>query len=122
MKLYIFYKGSTWLVVLTLLITLQVILRIPNLKADTFSEPLHPLPEVKLNPSKVELGKRLFHDQRLSGDNSVSCASCHNLKTGGVDRLRVSKGVRGAEGGINAPTVFNSGFNFSQFWDGRGEP
>ncbi|ETX09037.1 MAG: cytochrome B6 [Candidatus Entotheonella gemina] len=120
MTLYIhFYNGFARHVVLTLLITLHVMLWASSLKADTISEPLHPLPDVKLNPSKVELGKRLFHDQRLSGDNSISCASCHSLKTGGVDRLRVSKGVRGAEGGINAPTVLNSGFNFSQFWDGR---
>ncbi len=89
--------------------------------ADTHleSEPIHPLTEVKLDADKVALGKRLFHDQRLSGDNSISCASCHNLNAGGVDRRRVSKGMRGADGNINAPTVLNSGFNFSQFWDGR---
>ncbi len=107
--------------ILTLLMILFAVLFTRHTQANTRSEsePIHPLPEVKLDPDKVALGKRLFHDQRLSGDNSVSCASCHNLKAGGVDRLRVSKGVRGTEGGINAPTVFNSGFNFSQFWDGR---
>ncbi len=83
------------------------------------SEPIQPLPQMNLDVAKVELGRRLFHDKRLSGDNSISCASCHGLDTGGVDGLRVSKGVGGAEGGINAPTVFNSGLNFSQFWDGR---
>lgn len=63
----------------------------------------------------------MFNDPRLSGDGSISCASCHNLDTGGVDRLPRSSGVGGKEGGINAPTVFNSGFNFRQFWDGRAE-
>lgn len=69
--------------------------------------------------AKVELGNKLYHDTRLSGDNSVSCASCHGLETGGVDRLVTSVGVGGAIGPINAPTVFNSVFNTHQFWDGR---
>ncbi|MGR5061738.1 cytochrome-c peroxidase [Photobacterium sp. DNB22_13_2] len=69
--------------------------------------------------AKVELGDLLYHDTRLSGDNTVSCASCHGLETGGVDRLVSSVGVNGAIGPINAPTVFNSVFNTHQFWDGR---
>ena len=83
------------------------------------NEPIQPLPEVNLDQEKVDLGNRLFHDQRLSGDNTISCASCHSLDQGGVDRLPVSKGVGGAEGPINSPTVLNSGLNFRQFWDGR---
>lgn len=83
------------------------------------NEPIQPLPEVNLDQNKVDLGNRLFHDQRLSGDDTISCASCHSLDQGGVDRLPVSKGVGGAEGPINAPTVLNSGLNFRQFWDGR---
>jgi cytochrome c peroxidase len=67
----------------------------------------------------VALGGKLFHDARLSADDTVSCASCHNLAGGGVDNRSRSIGVRGAVGGINAPTVFNSGLNFVQFWDGR---
>lgn len=83
-------------------------------------EPIQPIPvSLNLDFQKVELGEKLFNDVRLSRDNTLSCASCHNLKTGGVDRLKVSKGINGAEGSINAPTVFNSGFNFRQFWDGR---
>lgn len=79
-----------------------------------------PLPlSLPLKPNKVALGKRLFHDVRLSKDDSVSCASCHDLKGGGVDNRVRSVGVNGGVGGINAPTVFNSGFNFVQFWDGR---
>ncbi len=86
------------------------------------NEPIGPLPlEQELNPGLVALGDRLFHDTRLSQDNTISCASCHQLSTGGTDRLARSTGVGGALGGIKAPTVYNSGFNFVQFWDGRAE-
>lgn len=78
------------------------------------------LPQVpKLPPDKVALGKALFSDVRLSRDNSISCASCHDLATFGHDRRRVSTGVGGAQGSVNAPTVFNASLNFVQFWDGR---
>ncbi|MCX8017761.1 MAG: c-type cytochrome, partial [Rhodocyclaceae bacterium] len=56
---------------------------------------------------------------RLSRDNSLACSGCHDLERGGVDHRPVSIGVGGAVGGINAPTVFNSAYNFVQFWDGR---
>ncbi|MFO1349648.1 MAG: cytochrome-c peroxidase [Gammaproteobacteria bacterium] len=85
------------------------------------NEPIQPLPQVQLDAAKVELGKRLFHDSRLSKDNTLSCASCHSLDKGGTDQSRVSTGVGGAKGPINAPTVLNSGFNFRQFWDGRAD-
>lgn len=84
------------------------------------SEPIQPLPlYMDLDPHKVQLGNRLFHDKRLSRDNSIACASCHSLSKGGTDQLPVSVGVDGALGPINSPTVLNSGFNFRQFWDGR---
>lgn len=84
------------------------------------NEPIKPIPlEMKLDAKKVALGDKLFHDKRLSKDNTLACASCHSLSTGGVDRMPSSIGVGGAKGPINAPTVFNSGFNFRQFWDGR---
>lgn len=83
-------------------------------------EPIKPIPlEIKLDGKKVALGEKLFHDKRLSKDNSIACVSCHGLNTGGVDRQAVSVGIGGKKGNINAPTVFNSGFNFRQFWDGR---
>lgn len=72
-----------------------------------------------LDAEKVKLGKKLFHEARLSKDNSISCAHCHGLDTGGVDNLKHSFGVNGAEGGINTPTVYNAGLNLAQFWDGR---
>jgi len=83
-------------------------------------EPISPLPRtVDLPAAKLSLGERLFRDTRLSRDNTVSCATCHDLALGGTDRRQFSKGVDGKVGSINAPTVFNSGFNFVQFWDGR---
>ena len=83
-------------------------------------EPIKPIPtENKLHPAKVALGDRLFHDKRLSKDNSLSCASCHDLARGGVDGTPVSVGIGGARGPINAPTVYNAALNFRQFWDGR---
>ena len=83
-------------------------------------EPLKPLPEtVDVDPEKVALGRALFHDPRLSKDNTTACVSCHDLVNGGDDGRRVSVGVEGREGPINAPTVFNAGLNFRQFWDGR---
>jgi cytochrome c peroxidase len=86
------------------------------------NEPIKPLPtDVRLDVRKVALGERLFGDRRLSRDNSMSCASCHNLAKGGVDGLPFSIGIGGAKGPINAPTVFNSSLNFRQFWDGRAD-
>lgn len=79
-----------------------------------------PIPsKLPLDPGKVALGGKLFHDRRLSADDTISCASCHDLSAGGTDNRVHSIGINGAEGGINAPTVFNSAFNFVQFWDGR---
>ena len=86
------------------------------------NEPLRPLPDagdLNYNPAMVQLGNRLYHDTLLSGDGSVSCASCHDLASGGDDGLQFSVGIDGAIGGINAPTVLNSSFNFVQFWNGR---
>jgi cytochrome c peroxidase len=83
-------------------------------------EPIQPIVALtNLDPRKVELGRKLFHEPRLSHNNQVACANCHNLDTGGTDRQARSVGIDGALGVINAPTVFNSGLNFSQFWDGR---
>lgn len=86
----------------------------------TGGEPIVPLPqEIRLDIRRVTLGRRLFHEPRLSVDNTVACANCHVLDHGGADSTPHSHGVGGREGGINAPTVFNSGYNFRQFWDGR---
>ena len=68
---------------------------------------------------KVELGKMLYHDPRLSSTGTVACASCHNTMLGGEDNRPNSMGVNGQTGGRSAPTVWNSAFNSVQFWDGR---
>lgn len=84
--------------------------------------PLTPLPlHIALDARKTALGERLFHEGRLSADGMVSCAHCHQLANGGADHLPRARGVEGKEGGINTPTVFNSGLNFRQFWDGRAD-
>ncbi|MGE0790954.1 MAG: cytochrome-c peroxidase [Sandaracinaceae bacterium] len=75
--------------------------------------------DLDLNMDKVLLGRALFFDRRLSGDETVSCSSCHMLTHGGAEPRRVSTGIRGQQGPINAPTVLNSAYNFRQFWDGR---
>jgi len=86
------------------------------------NEAIQPIPEhLALDPRVVELGRRLFHDPQLSRTGEVSCATCHSLLQGGADGMPRSIGINGAVGSINAPTVFNSGFSFSQFWDGRAE-
>lgn len=84
------------------------------------AEPISPI-EVPsgLDPRKVELGRRLFHDPILSRDGSIACASCHDLTRGGADDRAHSLGVGNAEGPVNAPTVYNSARNIRQFWDGR---
>lgn len=85
-------------------------------------EPIRPIPvEVEVDAAKAALGRLLFHDPLLSKDGAVSCASCHDLRAGGDDGRRVSIGVGGRRGVINSPTVYNSGFNFKQFWDGRAD-
>lgn len=84
------------------------------------NDAMPPLPPARQqNPALVALGDRLFHDPVLSGDGSLSCATCHNLDAGGVDGLETSTGIRDQKGPINAPTVYNAAFSRRQFWDGR---
>jgi cytochrome c peroxidase len=84
------------------------------------NEPIQPIVmPANLDARKIELGRKFFHDPILSEDNHVSCASCHDLAAGGTDRRVHSIGIHGSVGVINAPSVLNSGTNFTQFWDGR---
>ena len=76
-------------------------------------------PKNTTNDSKVELGKMLYHDPRLSKSGFISCNSCHNLASYGVDNLPTSIGHKWQLGGRNAPTVLNAAFHTAQFWDGR---
>lgn len=92
----------------------------PDMAENRRNEPVQPIPQsLPVNAQKVALGQRLYHDPRLSGDNTISCASCHQLGAGGVDGRKTSLGVGDQVGPINAPTVFNAVFNIEQFWDGR---
>ena len=91
-----------------------------GLVGDRANEPVRPIDQVlEYDAAKAALGFALFHDTRLSVDNTVSCASCHALETAGVDNHQYSHGVDDQLGGVNAPTVFNAVYNFVQFWDGR---
>ncbi len=69
--------------------------------------------------AKSELGKKLFFDPRLSGSNIMSCATCHNPSLGWGDGLPLGKGHNMGQLGRNVPTVINSAYNKTQFWDGR---
>ncbi|MFN6961375.1 MAG: cytochrome-c peroxidase [Rhodocyclaceae bacterium] len=81
---------------------------------------LKPLPPIPAQDArKVTLGKKLFFEQRLSHDDTISCASCHPPSKGGADGLPVAIGIGGQQGPINTPTVLNAALNFVQFWDGR---
>ena len=79
-----------------------------------------PVPENNpLTADKIELGRKLFFDTRLSRTQTVSCASCHDLKRAFTDGRTTSEGVSGRRGTRNAPTVINRGYGVSHFWDGR---
>lgn len=79
-----------------------------------------PIPPTNLNyKAKVKLGKQLYFDGRLSKNGAVSCAFCHIPDAGFADPRQFSLGVGGKKGNRQAPTVFNTAFNPTQFWDGR---
>ena len=75
--------------------------------------------ENPLSKAKIELGRKLYFDARLSRDGTVSCATCHDPDRGFSDGRSVSAGINGQLGGRNAPTVMNRLFSKEQFWDGR---
>ncbi|MDE3214305.1 MAG: cytochrome-c peroxidase, partial [Bacteroidota bacterium] len=81
---------------------------------DTAENPANPL-----TPAKINLGKVLYFDTRLSKTGKNSCNTCHNLETYGVDNLATSIGDAGKNGARNSPTVFNAAIQNMQFWDGR---
>ena len=72
-----------------------------------------------MTPAKVDLGRMLYYDMRLSKNHDVACNSCHLLDQYGVDGKPVSTGHRQQKGNRNAPTVYNAAGHFVQFWDGR---
>ncbi|WP_406699765.1 cytochrome c peroxidase [Singulisphaera sp. Ch08] len=72
-----------------------------------------------LTKGKFELGKQLYFDPRVSLDGTISCATCHNPEKGWTDQLSVSVGIDGHTGGRSAPTVVNTAYGKTMFWDGR---
>lgn len=79
-----------------------------------------PTPSTNLNyKAKIDLGKQLYFDGRLSKNGAISCAFCHNPGTGFADPRQTSIGIDGGVGGRQSPTVYNTAFNHLQFWDGR---
>ncbi|MBF0192120.1 MAG: c-type cytochrome [Magnetococcales bacterium] len=84
------------------------------------NEPILPVPLcTTMDGDKLRLGRRLYHDVRLSANNTVSCATCHPLERWGVDGQERSSRVDGVRDGLHTPTVFNALFNLAQFWNGR---
>lgn len=105
-----------------LIIFLSVTTSLTILKTSTVfaASLIQPIPnKMDVNPNKAMLGKSLFFDPRLSKNNTISCATCHQFSQGGDDNLPVSFGIKGRHDRRNAPTVFNAVFNRYQFWDGR---
>lgn len=72
-----------------------------------------------MTPEKVALGKKLYFDRRLSFDDTISCATCHDLRLAGTDAAPVSTGIHGQKGGRSAPPSVNAAYMDTQFWDGR---
>ena len=102
------------------ILALTVSMSVGAFAAPQKNEPIQPIePYVTTDEAKVELGKQLFFDPRLSKSGFISCNSCHNLSMGGSDNLPSSIGHNWQEGPINSPTVLNSSLNLAQFWDGR---
>ena len=114
------------IVLFTMLITPQLFAEDSDVLIRRASRYLEALPATmpgadKDTPAKVELGKKLFFDARLSINNKQSCSSCHHLDDGGagIDNLPTSPGANGQIGTRNTPTVINAGWQVAQFWDGR---
>src|ERR1017187_1215450 len=83
---------------------------------------LPPLMWPRQNPysaDKVELGRYLYFDRRLSADETISCASCHDPQKAFTDGAAVSTGIRAQKGNRSAPTILNRAYSLAQFWDGR---
>lgn len=76
-------------------------------------------PKNPITPEKVELGRVLYYENRISKSHKFSCNSCHKLDQFGVDNEPTSEGHRGQRGDRNSPTVYNAAVHFAQFWDGR---
>lgn len=126
-KYYLVHWGSSLTpakrqIVLDWVASMRARIHNDGLVGERANEPVRPVDKMlEYDQAKAELGFALFHDTRLSVDNTVSCATCHQLENAGVDNLQYSYGVDDQMGGVNAPTVYNAVYNFVQFWDGRAQ-
>lgn len=119
-------RRSGKLLVLSIIAVLFAVgLHLQPLEADLgymANTPLPPVPIPAGNPmtdAKINLGRQLYFDTRLSADNTISCASCHDPKTGWANHHRTDTGIRGQVGGRNSGTIINAAYMRYQFWDGR---
>ncbi|MCK4704000.1 MAG: cytochrome-c peroxidase, partial [Gammaproteobacteria bacterium] len=78
-------------------------------------EPISPIPQkIQINAEKAEIGEQLFFDTRLSEDNDLACATCHQLDAGGDDNVALGISASGIEQRYNTPSIFNTLYNFRQ--------
>jgi cytochrome c peroxidase len=92
----------------------------PTVRSSSGAEPITPIPApAGLDPRRVALGEQLFHDPRLSHDNTLSCGSCHDTSTNGASANALDRGVHGLLVPFNTPTVFNAALNFRLNWEGN---
>ena len=94
--------------------TVKVPMGLPELIQNAQIPTYNPMTE-----EKFALGKQLYFEPRISKDGTVSCATCHNPEKGWTDQLPHSIGIHGQEGSRNAPTVLNTAYGRTMFWDGR---
>lgn len=108
--------------ILLLFVCCMILHAFSTAKAGTLPPGILP-PEVPednpTTPEKVALGKKLYFDKRLSVNDTVSCATCHDPEKGFADGKPIAEGVEGKKGTRNSPTVLNAAFFELQFWDGR---
>ncbi|WP_408097467.1 cytochrome-c peroxidase [Peredibacter sp. HCB2-198] len=101
----------------------MALMAVASLNAWAEFKALPPTPPIPVDnpqtPAKIELGKQLYFDPRISADGSISCNSCHNVMSHGADGRPVGAGIHGKRGGRGSPTVWNSAYHTVQFWDGR---
>jgi cytochrome c peroxidase len=101
-------------------VTIDNLDQMVTLQGDIGPLPAIPVPaDNPQNQDKIELGKMLFFDPRLSGDNKISCSTCHDPSKGFADGKARAIGFGGKELGRHSPTILNAGYNTAQFWDGR---
>jgi cytochrome c peroxidase len=92
----------------------------PTVRSSSGAEPITPIPSpAGLDPRRVALGEQLFRDPRLSHDNTLSCASCHDMSTNGASANAQDRGAHGLLLPFNTPTLFNAALNFRLNWEGN---